>query len=85
MDKYSVEIIPKAEKEFSRLPGVVKNRVRAKILLLENNPRPFGYKKLIETDYYRIRIGDYRVVYSINDSSKIVKILSIAHRKEVYR
>ena len=85
MDKYSIEIVPKAEKEFSRLPEIIKSRVRSKILLLEDNPRPFGCKKLVGTDYYRIRIGDYRVVYSINDSSKIVKILSIAHRKEIYR
>ncbi len=85
MNKYSVEIVPKAEKEFSKLPAKVKSRVRSKILLLEDNPRPFGCKKLVETEYYRIRIGDYRVVYSINDSGKTVKILSIAHRKEVYR
>ena len=85
MDKYSIEIVPKAEKEFSRLSEIIKSRVSSKIIVLEDNPRPFGCKKLVGTDYYRIRIGDYRVVYSIKDSSKTVKILSIAHRKEVYR
>lgn len=71
MDKYTVKIVAKAEKEFLKLPETVKNRVREKILLLENNPRPFGSKKLRETEYYRIRIGDFRVIYSIHDNNKI--------------
>lgn len=54
MDKYTVEIVPKAEKEFLKLPEVVKSRVRRKIFLLEDNPRPLGSKKLKETEYYRI-------------------------------
>jgi mRNA interferase RelE/StbE len=85
MDKYSIEIVAKAEKEFLKLPETAKKRVREKILLLENNPRPFGSKKLRGTEYYRIRIGDFRVIYSIHDNNKIVKILSVAHRKDVYK
>lgn len=85
MGKYSVEIISKAEKEFMKLPEFTKAKIRKQILLLEENPRPFGYKKLKETEYYRIRNSDYRVVYSIDDKIKVVKVLSIAHRKDVYR
>ncbi|MFZ3073307.1 MAG: type II toxin-antitoxin system RelE/ParE family toxin [Thermodesulfobacteriota bacterium] len=85
MDKYSVEIVPKAEKEFLKLPESVRMKIRKQILSLENNPRPFGCKKLKETEYYRLRRGDYRAIYSIDDNDKIVKVLSIAHRKEVYR
>ena len=85
MDKYAIEIIPKAEKEFLTLPDNVRVKIREKILSLEDNPRPFGHKKLKETEYYRLRSGDYRLIYSIDDNSKIVKVLSIAHRKEVYR
>ncbi len=85
MGKYSVEIISKAEKEFMKLPEFIKAKIRKQILLLEENPRPFRYKKLKETEYYRIRNSDYRVVYSINDKIKVVKVLSIAHRKDVYR
>lgn len=85
MRKYSVEIVSKAEKEFLSLPASVKVRVREKILSLEINPRPAGHKKLKETEYYRLRIGDYRVIYSIDDRAKVIKILSIAHRKDVYR
>ncbi len=85
MGKYSVEIVPKAEKEFLKLPESIKNRIREKILQLENNPRPFGAKKLRETEYYRLRIGDFRIIYSIHENTKLVKVLSIAHRKEIYR
>lgn len=85
MGKYTVEVIPKAEKEFLKLPEKVKASITKKILLLEDNPRPFGAKKLKHTDYYRIRVGDFRALYSIDDPNKKVKVLSIAHRKEVYR
>ena len=56
-----------------------------KILALESNPRPSGIKKLQVFEYYRIRIGDYRVVYSINDKSHLIKILDLGHRKDIYR
>jgi mRNA interferase RelE/StbE len=85
MGKYSIGIISKAEKEFMKLPESVKVKVRKHILLLEADPRPFGHKKLKETDYYRVRSGNYRVVYSVDDKTKVVKVLSIAHRKDVYR
>lgn len=85
MGKYSIEIVPKAEKEFLKLPDTVRVKIRDKILSLEDNPRPFGYKKLKETEYYRLRSGDYRVIYSIDDKVKTINVLSIAHRKDVYR
>jgi mRNA interferase RelE/StbE len=83
--QYTVEIVSRAEKEFLGLPSTARSRIRVKILSLEENPKPFGSKKLRETEYYRLRAGDYRVIYSVDDENKIVKVLSIAHRKEVYR
>ncbi len=62
MGKYSVEIISRAEKEFIKLPEPAMVKIRKEILSLEDNPRPARHKKLKETEYYRIRIGDYRVV-----------------------
>ncbi len=82
---YVLEIVPKAEKEYLKLPHTAQSKIKRNILSLENNPRPVGSKKLRESPYYRIRTGDYRVVYSINDDTKVAKVLSIAHRKEVYR
>lgn len=83
--EYTVKIIPKAEKEFLKLAKIERNKIRKKILSLAENPKPFGSQKLKETDYFRIRIGDYRIIYSIDDELRLVKVLSIAHRKDVYR
>jgi len=85
MDRYSVEIIARAEKEFLKLPVSAREKIHKQILSLEDNPRPFGCKKLKETEYYRLRSGDYRIIYSITDKIKAIKVLSIAHRKDVYR
>jgi mRNA interferase RelE/StbE len=85
MARYSVEIIPKAGKEYLKLPESAKLRLRELILSLETEQRPIGAKKLRETDYYRIRSGDYRIVYSIDDKARLIKILSIGHLKEIYR
>jgi mRNA interferase RelE/StbE len=82
---YSIEIISKAEREFLKLPESIQRQIRKQILSLENNPRPFGSTKLKDSEFHRIRSGDYRVIYSIDDENKAVKILSIAHRKDVYR
>jgi len=82
---YVIEIIPRAEKEYLRLPNSIQSRIKQGIISLEGNPRPVGSKKLRESSFYRIRTGDYRIVYSIDDNARIVKVLSIAHRKEVYR
>jgi len=80
-----VQIVSRAEKEFLKLPSAVRGQIRKKVLSLEENPKPFGSKKLRETPYYRLRAGDYRIVYSVDDENNIVKVLSIAHRKDVYR
>ena len=85
MSQYSVEIIQKAQKEYLKLPESVKHRLQELILSLETEQRPVGAKKLRETDYYRIRSGDYRIVYSIDDKARLIKVLSIGHRKEIYR
>jgi mRNA interferase RelE/StbE len=83
--KYTVEIVPKAEKEFLKLHVELRDRIQKRILSLEENPRPFGSKKLRDTGYYRLRIRDFRVVYAVFDNEKIIKVLSIANRKDVYR
>ncbi|MHB9013787.1 MAG: type II toxin-antitoxin system RelE family toxin [Ignavibacteriaceae bacterium] len=52
---------------------------------LSANPRPYGYKKLQDSEFYRIRIGDYRVVYRIKDKELLILVIKIGHRKEIYR
>jgi mRNA interferase RelE/StbE len=59
--------------------------IKASIIDLANNPRPYGYRKLKGEEAYRIRVGNYRVIYEINDNSIIVIVVSVGHRKEIYK
>lgn len=85
MSRHAVEIVKSVEKQLDRFLSDLRKRMIAKILNLEETPRPVGVQKLQGTDYYRIRLGDYRVIYSIDDSDKLVRVLDIGHRREVYR
>jgi mRNA interferase RelE/StbE len=80
-------IIPKpVQKQLDNLPTDLCDRLLEKILQLTEDPRPSGTKKLKGFDNeYRIRIGDYRVCYEIDDEATIVTIPSCKHRKDVYR
>ncbi len=82
---YWVEIVRSAEKEFLGLPKTIQASIARLIVALGKNPRPVGYKKLAARTDYRIRKGDYRIVYEINDVEKKVTVLAIRHRKDVYR
>ena len=86
MPEYRVTLKSSAEKEFFRLPDTVSTRIIPRIRALATDPRPQGSKKLRGgTDDWRIRIGDYRVIYAIDDEEKKVKVTRIAHRREVYK
>jgi mRNA interferase RelE/StbE len=82
---YTVEIKRSAEKEIDHLPAKIHKNISNRILALENNPRPPGSLKLQGTDGYRLRVGDYRVLYTIDDEAKGVLVYSVAHRREAYR
>ena len=86
MAKYEVFIKPSAAKELEGV-GTKKDRQRivSHIQELTENPRPPGFQKLSGTDKYRIRCGNYRIVYSIDDSKRIVQVVKIGHRRNVYR
>jgi mRNA interferase RelE/StbE len=82
---YRVVIQRSAEKEIAKLPQAIRQRVVDAILSLESDPRPHGSQKLAGEDAYRIREGDYRVVYSIEDEIVTVTIVRVGHRSDVYR
>jgi mRNA interferase RelE/StbE len=82
--EYTVLILPSAQKQLSKLPNAIATRIEDKLLELEQDPRPPGCKKLKGRDAWRIRIGDYRVIYEINDGQLIVTVITIGHRREVY-
>ncbi len=85
MNSYSVEIKPPARKELEALPDTVLARVVRKLESLRDMPRPAGCKKLKGyKDQWRVRVGDWRVIYLIDDTAKLVSITRIAHRRDVY-
>jgi len=85
VDRYSLEIKQSAQKELDAVDDSVFRRIDRKILALADNPRPPGCKKLRGyKDQWRVRVGDWRVVYLIDDEAKLVTITRVAHRREVY-
>ncbi|MEP7308292.1 MAG: type II toxin-antitoxin system RelE/ParE family toxin [Acidobacteriota bacterium] len=85
MPRYAVDVKPSARRELEALPDRVLARVIHKIDGLGQAPRPVGCKKLIGyADQWRVRVGDWRVVYIIDDAAKRISVTRIAHRREVY-
>lgn len=85
MSAYRVEFTTAAAKQIRKLDPPIRRRVLAAISLLEENPRPTGSKKLVgEQSAWRVRIGDYRVIYDIEDDQLTVTVVRAAHRREVY-
>ena len=83
---YDLIILPRAEKELKKLPRKEFQKIDEVILQLANNPRPNGYKKLkglFET--YRVKSGDYRILYRIEDQQLIIEVIRVANRKDAYR
>ena len=86
MPEYRVDLASSVRKELHALPSQVLRDIASKIDSLAFNPRPFGYKKLQGSDgEYRVRVGDYRIVYSVQDRILVVRILRVQHRKNAYR
>lgn len=82
---YKVFIKRSAEKELRALPRVDLSRVARRIVALAADPRPAGCEKLSVDERYRVRQGDYRIVYSIDDGEKRVEVVKVGNRREVYR
>ena len=83
---YQVQFAGAAKKQIRKLDGGIRKRISAAIDALAQEPRPDGVKKLAGADdLWRIRVGDYRVIYQIQDLHLVVLIVKIGHRGEVYR
>ncbi len=68
-----------------KLPNQVADLILNAISELENNPRPQGFKKLKGRDGYRIRIGNYRIIYKIFENELVIDVITLGHRKDVYK
>lgn len=82
---YTLLILRRAQKELAHLPTSSYERVRDSIRDLAEDQRPQGCLKLTGREGWRIRVGDYRVVYEIDDQKRSVTILHVGHRREIYR
>lgn len=83
--RYSIEFVPSARKSLCKLPLPIQKRLQVAIDELADDPFPPGMKKLVGEDGYRIRVGDYRVIYNVEHGHLIVLVIRIGHRREVYR
>ena len=79
---YRILVEKRIEKDFRRVPVHDRQRIDRAILALASNPRPHGCKKLTDKDGYRVRIGDYRVLYTIDDESRTVVVYRVKIRSE---
>jgi mRNA interferase RelE/StbE len=85
MAKYRILIRKSAADELGRIPKKYLRRIAERIRSLGDEPRPRGCEKLSAQERYRLRQGDYRIVYSIDDSDETVEVVKIGHRSEIYR
>jgi len=85
MPKYTVVIKKSVQKLLRKMTDELADKLENKMLTLEDNPRPIGYKKLKGRNAFRIREGDYRIIYEINDLQIIVTVVNVGHRRNIYR
>lgn len=86
MAAYKILFDEDVEKDLSKMPRQIAKNILRKVLSLEHNPRPPHSLKLVGMeDVYRLKIGDYRAIYLIDDPKKVVTVYHIRHRKDVYR
>ncbi len=83
---YRIEFSPAAVRQLRKLDGQARRRIQAAVELLAQEPRPVRAKKLVGGNgEWRVRTGDYRIVYEIDDGMLVVLVLAVGHRREVYR
>ncbi len=82
---WRLEFKRSAEREFDRLPSLVRERLGPRIDQLAHNPHPRGYRRLKGSDLCRIRVGNYRIVYGINDDERLIVVTAVRHRSRAYR
>lgn len=84
---YTIDFAPRTERQLNLIPKNVRKLIFERIEKLKTNPRPEGFEPLqgVEKGLFRIRQGDYRIVYSIQDQKLLILIVRVVHRKEVYK
>ncbi|MGI8642040.1 MAG: type II toxin-antitoxin system RelE family toxin [Pyrinomonadaceae bacterium] len=84
--KYQVDFKPSAARELRKLPKDIAKRISKKIDSLADNPFPYGYTEMKGSqNYYRVKVGDYRIIYTVEHGEILILVVSIGHRREIYR
>jgi mRNA interferase RelE/StbE len=82
---FGIEFSAHAKRQGDKLPQAIKERIIRAVRRLGKDPFPTGVRKLAGSDYYRLRVGDYRVIYEVQKDKLIILVIRIGHRKDVYR
>ena len=82
---YAIDIRPAARRALRSLDSPMRLRIEGAIALLAQDPRPPASRRLVGSEYWRVRIGDHRVIYQINDDVLVVVVVTLGHRREVYQ
>ena len=82
---YRVELRRNSQKALDRLPKQERLKIISALIELEQNPRPKGIEKIRGTELWRIREGDYRLIYHVDDGKKLITVVRIGHRRDIYR
>ena len=82
---YRIEIDQGAKRQLKKIPQAMLQQIGAAIDALALDPRPQGSTKLKASDFYRVRVGDYRIIYEIRDKHLIVLVVSVGNRRDVYK
>lgn len=82
---YALEVLRTAQKQLAQIETLQRERIIKAIRLLAEEPRPSGSKKLSGRLAWRVRVGDYRVIYEIHDGRLLILVVEVGHRRDVYR
>ena len=85
VDRYAIEFRPSAVRALAKIDAVHQQRIRGAVALLARDPRPPSARRLKGREGFRIRVGDYRVIYSIDDGLLVILVIAVGHRGQVYR
>ncbi|WP_054773033.1 type II toxin-antitoxin system RelE family toxin [Methylogaea oryzae] len=85
MARYELRIRPSVAKDLRDIPPADVRRILARIEALQNDPRPAGAEKLSAQERYRLRQGNYRILYTVADAEVVVEVVKVGHRRDVYR
>lgn len=85
MTRYRIEVRPAALRSLRKLDPQVRKRVQGAIALLADDPRPPNSKRLRGRDAFRVRVGDYRIIYTVEDDVLLVVVVTLGHRRDVYK